>query len=172
MAALERDIAEEDSSRRKIVIIVAVLAAVLIAGLFYLLMRVSGRGANPPVRLEGAIRPGSPDWEKYGKLIFLDNPEADEAKRPLGDIVMPLRTTVRNFTGRTIIGLELRAAVVNQQGKAIKERTVIVVPSQQQPELAPNQTMPARVLLDGMSDTDDRANIKIEVTGFKLKPGE
>ena len=170
MAALERDIAEQDSTRRKIVIIVAVIAAVLIVGLFYLLMRASGRRADPPARLAEAIRPGSPDWEKLSNLIVLDNPEADEAKRAIGDTVMTLRTTVRNFTGKTINGLELRAAVVNQQGKAIKERTVIVIPSGEQLELAPNKTVSVRVLLDGMSDSDDRANIKMEVTGFKLKP--
>jgi hypothetical protein len=170
MAAIERDIAEQDSSRRKIVIIVAIIAAVLIAGLFYLLMRASGSRANQPARLEGAIRPGSPDWEKLSALIVLDDPEADQAKRAIGDTVMTLRTTVRNFTGKTINGLELRAAVVNQQGKAIKERTVIVIPSAEQPELAPNKTVQVRVLLDGMSDTDDRANIKMEITGFRLKP--
>jgi len=171
MAALERDIVEQDSSRRKIVIIVAVIAAVLIASLFYLLMRASGSRSSAPVKLEGAIRPGSPEWAKFGTLIVLDNPEADEAKRALGDTVMTLRTTVRNFTGKTINGLEVRASVVNQQDKPIKQRTVIVIPGQTL-ELAPNKTMPVRVLLDGMSDTDDRANIKMEITGFKLKPGE
>lgn len=170
MAAVERDIAEQDSSRRKLVIIVAVIAAVLIASLFYLLMRASGSRTSAPVKLEGAIRPGSPEWAKLGTLIVVDNPEADEAKRALGDTVMTLRTTVRNFTGKTINGLEVRASVVNQQDQPIKQRTVIVIPSGGQTELAPNKTIPVRVLLDGMSDTDDRANIRMEVTGFKLKP--
>ena len=170
MAASERDIADQDDSRRKIVIIVAVIAAVLIVGLFFLLMRASGRLANPPQRLEGAIRPGSAEWESYSKYVIRDEPEADEAKRALGDTVMTLRTTVRNFTGKTINGLELRAAVVNQQGKAIKERTVVVIPSASQPELPPNKTIAVQVLLDGMKDTDDRANIKMEITGFRFKP--
>jgi hypothetical protein len=43
-----------------------------------------------------------------------------------------------------------------------------VVPTRQ-PELAPNKTMQVNVLLDGMSDADARANIKMEVTGFKFK---
>ena len=170
MAASERDIADQDDSRRKIVIIVAVIAAVLIVGLFFLLMRASGRLANPPQRLSGAIRPGSPDWDSYSKYVVRDEPVADEAKRALGDTVMTLRTTVRNFTGKTINGLELRAAVVNQQGKAIKERTVVVIPSGSQPELPPNKTIDVQVLLDGMKDTDDRANITMEITGFRFKP--
>jgi len=170
MAASQRDIAGPDDSSRKIVIIVAVIAAVIIASLFYLLMRASGGRANPPVKLEGAIRAGTPDWDKYSKYVVRDEPEADVAKRALGDTVMTLRTTVRNFTGKTLNGLELRAAVVDQQGKAVKERTVVVIPSNAQPELAPNKTVSVQVLLDGMKDSDDRANIKMEITGFRLKP--
>jgi len=51
---------------------------------------------------------------------------------------------------------------------AIKERNVVVIPTRQ-PELAPNKTMPVAVTLDGMKDTDARANIKMEVTGFTIK---
>lgn len=169
MAASQREIADDDS-RRKIIIVVAVIAAILFAGLFYLLMRASVGPPSPPARLEGAIRPGSPDWDKYSKLIVLDDPEADEAKRPLGDIVMTLQTKVRNFTGKTINGLELRAAVVDQQGKAVKESTQVFIPSSARTELLHNQNMVAPIRLEGMTDADDRANIKMELTGFRLKP--
>jgi hypothetical protein len=170
MAASERDIAGREDSRRKMVIIVAVVSGLFIAGLFLLLLRASAGRATPPVRLEGAIRPGSPDWNQYSQFIIRDEPEADEAKRALGDTVMTLRTTVRNFTKKMINGLELRAAVVDQQGKPVKERTVVVIPSGLQPELAPNKTVAVQVLLDGMKDTDDRANIKMEITAFRFKP--
>ena len=50
----------------------------------------------------------------------------------------------------------------------MKQRTVVVIPTRQ-PELAPNKTMQVQVLLDGMSETDARANIKMEITGFKFK---
>lgn len=168
MAATERDISDA-KSRRNIVIVVAVVAAIVIAGVFYLLMR-AGRnaGADVPTRLADAIHPGSPDWDKYSKLIALDEPEADEAGRALGDIVMTLRTTVRNFSGRTITGLEIRAAVVDHQGNAVRERYVVFVPTKV-PELGPNKTLPVSVLLDGMTETTDRANIKMEVSAFKIK---
>jgi hypothetical protein len=65
-------------------------------------------------------------------------------------------------------GLEVRATVVDHQGKVVKERTVVVVPTRM-PELEPNKTMTVQVMLEGFSDTDDRANIKMEVTGFKFK---
>ena len=159
----------EDKSRRTIVIVVAVIAALLIGGFFYLLMRKTWAPSKPP-RLEGAIRAGSPDWEKYSKQIALDDPEADESPRALGDIVMTLHTTARNFTGRTITGLEVRAMVVDHQNQPVKERTDVVIPGfGGRSELEPNKTMRVSVVIDGFTDSDDRANIKMEVTGFKIK---
>ena len=170
MVASERDISEE-RSRRTLVIVVAVIAAIAIAGLFYILMRAArSSSSDQPPRLADATRQGSPDWDKYSKLIALDEPEADEARRGLGDIVMTLRTTVRNFTGHAITGLEMRAAVVDHQNNAVRERHVVVIPNERYPQLAPNKTIPVSVVLDGMTDTTDRANIKMEVTGFKLAP--
>lgn len=166
MAVPDRRI-EASESNRTLIIIVAVAAAVVIAILFYFLMRAGGgRGTEPT--LQGAIRAGSPQFEQLKSQIVLDDPEATEAKRALGDIVMTLTTTVRNVTGKTLSGLEIRAAVVDYEGKPIKQRSVVVIPTRQ-PELAPNKTMPVNVTLDGMKDSDARANIKMEVVGFKLK---
>ena len=159
---------EEEKSRRTLIIVVAAVAAAFIAGFFYLLMR-STSAPMPSPALAGAIRAGSPDFEKYGKLIVLDQKEADEARRALGDIVMTLHATVRNFTGRTVTGLEVHGSVVDHDGKAVKEITVVVIPQPGHPELDPNKTMRASVMLEGFTDSDDRANFKMEVTGFTLR---
>jgi hypothetical protein len=158
----------EEKSRRALIIFVAAFAAAFIAGFFYLLLR-STTTPSAPSTLAGAIRAGSPDFEKYKKLIALDDPEADQAKRALGDTVMTLQTTVRNFTGRTINGLEIKAAVVDHDGKSVKERTMVVIPRPDHPDLDPNKTMKVSVKIEGFTDNDDRANIKMEVTGFTLK---
>src|SRR5262245_24335659 len=157
----------EEKVSRTLIIVVAVIAAVVIGGCFYILLRKSV-ATSPPATLQGAVRPGSPDWDKYAKLIPLDNPEADEAKRALGDIVMTLHTTARNFTGRTITGLEVNASVVDSNGKPVKQRTVVVVPGRQA-ELDPLKTMKVSIMIDGFSDSDNRANIKMDVTGFTLR---
>lgn len=167
MAAPDRRI-ETSETNRTLIIVVAVIAAIVIAGLFYGLMRLGGGGQSTDTGLQGAIREGSPQFEEYKKNIVLDDPEATEAKRALGDIVMTLQTTVRNLTGKTLNGLEMRAAVVDYDGKPVKQRTVVVIPGRVS-ELAPNKTLPVNVMLEGMSDTDARANIKMEVTGFKIK---
>jgi flagellar basal body-associated protein FliL len=167
MAMEERQGSGSEDSRRTVIITVAVIAAIVIAVLFYFLMRASGGGAAQQ-SLEGAIRAGSPEFAEYQPKIVLDEPEAYESKRALGDIVMNLQTTVRNFTGRTLVGLEVKGMVVDHQGKPVNQRTVVVIPGLQS-ELGPNKTMPVQILLEGMTDSDDRANIKMEVTGFKLR---
>ena len=167
MAVPDRRI-EASESNRTLIILIAVVAAVIIAGLFYGLMRLGGSSGSSEPTLQGAIRAGSPQFEEYKAKIILDDPEATEAKRALGDIVMTLQTTVRNLSGKTINGLEIRAAVVDYQGQPVKQRTVVVIPTRQ-PELPPNKTMQVPVMLEGMSDADARANIKMEVTAFKFK---
>ena len=167
----------EDKSRRTLIIVVAVIAAVVMGGFFYVLLRKSA--PSPAPTLQGAIRPGSPDWDKYSKLIVLDDPGdcpeegsrfcAYESKRTLGDIQMTLRATVRNFTGRTITGLELYAAVLDHQDQPVRQRKRIVVPSANLTELLPNKTAPISVVIDGIFDEDDRANVKMVVTGFTLR---
>jgi hypothetical protein len=167
MAAQDRRF-EETESRKTLIIVVAVAAAVVIALFFYLLMRAGGSSGSGEPTLQGAIRAGSPQFDQYKPQIVLDDPEATEAKRALGDIVMTLVTTVRNLSGKTLNGLEIRAAVVDYNGKAVKERTVVVIPTRQ-PELPPNKTMQVPITLEGMTDTDARANIKMEITALKFK---
>jgi hypothetical protein len=168
MSTTEKQISDDDGSRRKVIIIVAVVAAIILATLFYFLMRASS-GVRVDPTLEGAIRAGSPEFAEYQPKIVLDAPEATEAKRALGDIVMNLQTVARNFTGRTLSGLEVRGSVVDHQGKPVRERTMVVIPTSQNPELDPNRTMAIRIPIEGMTEADDRANIKVEVTGFKFK---
>ena len=131
-------------------------------------MRASSRITVEPT-LEGATRSGSPEFAEYASKIFVEAPEADEAKLALGGIVMNLQTTVRNFTGRTLAGLEMKGMVVDHQGKPVREKAVVALPTTSQRELEPNHALVARIRLEGMTDSDDRANIKMEVTGFKFK---
>jgi len=167
MSTLERHIPDEDSSRRKVIIIVALVAAIIIAIFFYFLMRASSSVRVEPT-LAGAVRAGSPEFAAAQSKIVVDEPEATESKRALGDIVMNLQTNVRNFTGRTLKGLEVKGMVVDHQGQPVNQKTVVVIPTQQ-PELENNRTVAVNIMLEGMTDQDDRANIKVEVTGFIFK---
>jgi hypothetical protein len=158
----------EDKPRRTLIIVVAVIAAVLIGGFFYLLMRQTA-APEKPATLADAIRAGAPEFEQYRAKIALDKPEASQSTNVLGGFQMILETTARNFTGRTITGLEIRAAVLNSEGGVLRERTMVVFPSAKLSELEPNKTMFVAVPISQLKETDDRASLWMEVTAFKLR---
>ena len=165
----ERTTTGEDNSRRTVLIGVSLIAALVVAGLIFLLLR-AGQGQNPgaPPRLEGALRAGSPEFEQYKGRVVLDPPEAFEGARTVGDMWMQLETTVRNFTGRSIDGLELTGTVVDPTGAPVRERTVVFIPGQQS-ELENNKTMKVRLVLDGISKDAVRADIKMSVAAVRFK---
>jgi hypothetical protein len=167
MAAPDRRL-ETTESNRTLIIVVAIAAAVVIAVVFGVLLWAVSTGPSSEVALQGAIRAGSPEFEKDQPNIILETPEGWEGKRALGDLTMSLKTTVRNLTGKTLNGLEIKGSVVDHEGKPVKEKTLIFIPTKQS-ELAPNKTMQVQMMLDGMKDTDPRADIKMEVVGFKFK---
>ncbi|HEX5704816.1 MAG TPA: hypothetical protein VFX97_16575 [Pyrinomonadaceae bacterium] len=157
----------EDKPRRTLIIVVAVIAAVVIGGFFYLLMRETA-APGAPATLADAVRAGSPEFEQYREKIALDKPEALQSTNVLGGFQMDLETTVRNFTGRTIVGLEIRAAILNSQGGVLRDRTIVVIPAKRA-ELEPNKTMFVTVPISQLKETDDRASLWMEVTAFKLR---
>ena len=64
--------------------------------------------------------------------------------------------------------LEINVAVVTQFNKVLKERRILVVPTQV-PRLEPDQTIPVTLSLDGFSKDDDRANIRWKVTAIRVE---
>jgi hypothetical protein len=166
------NVEEADSSRKKIFIGVGLLGALVVALLVYWTMRPA-----PPVReprLENAIRAGSPEFaQAHDRVVidFIPDQDAFESTRAAGDIVMSMRPKVRNFSGRTISGLELRASVVDLEGKPVRERTVIAIPNVAAgvTELEPNKVLIVPIMFEGFKQTDVRANIKIEMTGVRFK---
>lgn len=170
MSTTEKDIAESNRKVWTIYIIVGIISLLLVGGIVYVAKR-PGAGSLEQAKLEGALRSGSPEFEKYMALITVDKPEATEGARAIGDIQMRLTTTVRNFTGKTIDGLEMRGAVVDMEGNTVKERIVIVIPNNARviQELEPNKTLDVPIVLEGMSKEADRANIKMEVTAVRFK---
>jgi hypothetical protein len=164
---------EADASRRKIFIIAAIVSALLIAALVFWATRPGTNGVGQQPRLEGAIRADSPEFAQVREKIIIE-PEPDEATespRPVGDIVMTLRPKVRNFTGRTITGLELLATVVDLDNNPVRQRTRIAIPNAEtgQSELEHNKILVVPILMEGFKKDDVRANIRVEVTGVKFK---
>ena len=119
------------------------------------------------------MRAGAPEFAQLRPNIVVDfvpDEDAYESTRPLGDIVMELHPKIRNFTGRTLTGLELQASVVDLEGKPVQTHTYIFPhPPQTTFELEPNKVLTPALVMEGFKKEDVRANIKINVTGFTVK---
>ncbi|HZH90405.1 MAG TPA: hypothetical protein VEX70_07240 [Pyrinomonadaceae bacterium] len=160
-----------DDSRRKIFIIAGVVSALLIALLVFWATRSDSGGPVQQPRLAGAIRADAPEFAGVRERLIVDfNPDdhALVSTRAIGDEVINMMPKVRNFTGRTLNGLELQATVVDLAGNPIQQRTVIAIPNRQ-PELEPNKVLEVPIRMEGFRKDDGRANIHIEVTGVKFK---
>ena len=153
---------ERDSSRTVIYAAVAVIALLLVGGLAYLASRPSAKPGEE--RLEGAIRPGAPGFPE-GKLIVDFEPDEDATMgaNALGNHVVTMKPTVRNFTGRVVNGLEFRAAGLDLQGKTIRERTYVT-----EDEIESNRTASPAIGLNFPSDNRP-AQLKLELTGVRFK---
>ena len=168
-----------DGSRRTIFMIAGLVALLLIAGLIYFLKtRPEAKPVSGPVNqtLENGLRAGAEEFDKSRELIKLDEPEAVSQGNVAGGLEMVLATTVRNFTGRTLSGVEMKGTVTDLEDKPLKERVMVVIPSAGLTELENNKTARVKITIPGFSSAEDKARIesgqakiKMEVTGVRFK---
>lgn len=153
---------ERDKSRLVIYAAVAVLALLLVAGLAYLASRPSAKPGEE--RLAGAIRPGAAEFPGDKVIVdFEPDEDATIGGNALGNYVVTMKPTVRNFTGRVVNGLEFRAAGLDLQGKTIRERSFVT-----EEEIEPNRTASPAIGLNFPQDNRP-AQLKLELTGVRFK---
>jgi hypothetical protein len=163
-SAFDRSKADADQSSRKIFIVVALASALAVAGLAWWAMRPSQRTGAP--QLANAIRPGTPEFEQLRELLRVDfDPDADAVIGPtaLGTYAVTMRPTVRNFTGRTVSGLEFHAAGLDLDKQVIRERTFVW-----QEEIEPNKVASVPVSINFPQDNRP-ASLKLDLTGVRFK---
>ena len=144
--------------------LIAVLSAVALISLKSSPIKVEQQA------LEGAFREGSPEFETYTKKIVArtDTDRTMRSPTAMGTIVMSISGFIRNITGKTVTGLEVKVSVVDLSGAPLKEKSVIVVPKQQE-RLENNQTIPVRVNIEGFESDANIANIRWKVTAIKVE---
>ena len=163
---------EADTSRKAIFIVVGLAGALAVALLVYFVTRPAPPAQQP--RLAGAIRADSPEFARWRDRVaidyIVDNDTLDSISAIGGRTITP-QPTIRNFTGRTISGLELKATAVDLEGKPVRERTMIVIPNvfTGQQELEPNRFLKVTIPIEGFKKEDVPANIKLELTGVRFK---
>jgi hypothetical protein len=162
MASFGQRRVERDRSHLVIYSAVAVLALLLAGGLAYLATRPTQKPGEE--HLAGAVRPGSPDFPGNKLVVDFDPDEnATMGANALGNYVVTMKPTVRNFTGRTVNGLEFRAAGLDLKGNIIRERTYVT-----EEEIEMNKTASPAIGLNFPSDNRP-AQLKLELTGVRFK---
>lgn len=155
----------------KTLILALIIAIVLVGGGVGLLLKLQPTAEEQrQMILEGALREGMPEFEAMTKKIIAENDEENTWQSPLGTggIMMNVAGKIRNLSDKTLTGLELRVSVLDTFGKPVKERTLIVVPTQKE-KLEPTGEMNVVVRFDGFRQDDDRARIQWKVTAIKTE---
>lgn len=163
MSSFERGGGEADGTRRLIFIAVAAVAALLIAGLAWWASRPSAQPGEE--RLAEAVRPGAADFPGPERLVidFKPDDNAEIGPTALGTWAVTMRPVVRNFTGRTVNGLEFRAAGLDLSGNVIRERTFVT-----QQEIEPNKVHTPAISVNFPQDNKP-ADLRLELTGVRFK---
>ena len=90
-----------------------------------------------------------------------------EKVHPFDTLAVAMTATVRNNTGRTLSGLELRGAILDSTSPSVRERTVVVIPLRQK-ILESGEAINTRILLESIDKDSDRAHLVLEVTAMRF----
>ncbi len=145
----------------------AVIGVILIGALIFIATRRPSMEDQAAAILEGSHREGSPEFDAITKdIIISTGDQTIQYANAFGTISMSIVGRVKNKGDRTINGLEVNVAVIDQFNEVVKEKRVLVVPTQQ-PQLGPGETIPITLSIEGFKKEDDRANIRWKLTAIR-----
>ena len=147
-------------------IVVGVIA--IAAGIWLLSFRPSVDDQKARI-LETLYREGTPEFDAVTKDIIISTDDKTvESPNGFGRISMFIVGKIRNKGTKTINALEVNVAVIDQQNAVVKEKNVLVIPTQRE-SVSPREIIPITLTLDGFDKKDDRANIRWKVTGLRTE---
>ncbi len=160
----------EKKGINKIFIFGILIGITFFAGVVWFLSQTPSMEEQKTKILEGSFLEGSPQFAEITKdiIISTDFDKTIQSPNAFGAISMFINGNIFNKGKKNINGLEINVGVVNQKNEVIKEKRVLVVPTQQ-PSLNAAQTIPVTLSLDGFKKDDDRANIRWKVTAIRVQ---
>lgn len=161
---------EESVVNRGFVIPVLIAVAVVAAIILVIWKIQPSFEEQKQIVMEGAVREDSPAFAEMTKRIIAENDPEKTWESPVGTgtIMMNIAGRIKNYSGKTINGLEIKVSVLDSFKKPVKEKTLIIVPTQQS-TLPPGGTMDVVVRMEGFAQDDDRARIQWKVTAIKTE---
>jgi len=163
----------EPELRWPIVLLAAIITAAIAlvaAGMQYLALTQPYSNSYSQPRLEESLRAGNPDFDTLREKILVEHLVGVEKKHPFSDLGIELTATVTNKTARTITGMELRAAIVDSHYSLVRERTVVII-TERQTVLEPNETMNVRILIENLDPDSERRHLSLDVTALRFDSG-
>lgn len=160
---------KENKGFNKVYLIGGLIGVVLIAlGIFVAMQRPSMQDQEAAV-LADAVRPGSPEFDAITKdiIIATNSDQTVQYSNAFGTISMNIVGTIRNKGPKAINGLEVNVSVVDQFNGLVKDKNVLVIPKQRE-VLAPGDSIPITLAIEGFKPEDDRANIRWKVTAIRV----
>lgn len=149
-------------------VIGAIVGLAVIAALILIAARRPSMEDQAAAILEGSYREGSPEFDAITKDIIISTSDKTvESPNAFGSISMFIVGKIRNKGNKTINGLEVNVGVIDQFNAVLKEKRVLVVPTQQE-VLGPGETIPITLSIEGFKKSDDRANIRWKVTAIRV----
>ena len=159
---------EEKRGINKGLIIGGLIGIVAIAAVIFVALQRPSMEDQKQAVLADALREDSPEFQEITKdIIIATTDDTVESPNAFGHISMFITGRIRNKGNRVINGLEVNVAVVDQFNQTLKEKRVLVVPTQIG-QLGPGEVIPITLSLDGFDKKDDRANIRWKVTAIRV----
>ena len=159
---------KEKRGINKAFIVGGLIGIVAIAAIIFIAMQRPSMEDQKQAVLADALREGSPEFQEITQdIIIATTDDTVESPNAFGHISMFITGRIRNKGVRVINGLEVNVAVVDQFNQTLKEKRVLVVPTQIG-QLGPGDVIPITLSLDGFDKKDDRANIRWKVTAIRV----
>ena len=160
---------EEKKGINKVFIMALLFGVIVIGAAIWVLSLKPSMADQTAKILEGSFREGSPEFAELTKdIIISTDKNTVESPMVTGTISMFINGKIRNKGTRTLNALEINCGVVTQFNEVLKEKRILVVPTQIE-RLGPDDIIPVTLSLDGFAKDDDRANIRWKVTAIRVE---
>ncbi len=158
-----------DKNRTRAIMVAAGFLVVALAAAIITYSAWSGPdpGAAPvqSAGLPNAKRAGDPEFEKYKGLVSLVNKKFFTQANMLGQRQALAKGEIANFTGRVILGVELRGKVFGKDGSVLATVLASPVPKVYE-KISPGGSVPYSVTIDGVPQKAELDDITIELEGI------
>ncbi len=158
-----------DKNRTRAIMVAAGFLVVAVAAVIITYSARSGPGPDAaPVQSAGlpnAKRAGDPEFEKYKGLVSLVNKKFFTQANMLGQRQALAKGEIANFTGRVILGVELRGKVIGKDGSVLATVLASPVPKVYE-KISPNGSVPYSVTIDGVPQKAELDDITLELEGI------